>query len=147
MTGLVPLYPLQTALKSRAVIPAAIAAGGEHAVRRFLEFFGATIRNKNTRKAYIRAVTEFFAWLEQHGVRELPAIEPFHVAAYIEDLQDRKAKPTVKQHLAAVRTLFDWLVIGHVVAGQSGHLCTRAEAYRPQRHHAGADARSDPRAV
>jgi site-specific recombinase XerD len=116
MTGLVPLYPLQTALKSRAVIPAAIAAGGEHAVRRFLEFFGATIRNKNTRKAYIRAVTEFFAWLEQHGVRELPAIEPFHVAAYIEDLQDRKAKPTVKQHLAAVRTLFDWLVIGHVVA-------------------------------
>jgi site-specific recombinase XerD len=92
MTELVPLYPPQTALRSRAAIPAAIAAGGEHAVRRFLEFFGATIRNNNTRKAYLGAVTEFFAWLEHHGVRALPAIEPFHVAAYIEDLQNQKGK-------------------------------------------------------
>jgi len=78
MTGLVPRH--SNLLTGDTVVPAAIAAGGEHAVWRFLEFFGATIRNKNTRKAYIRAVTEFFAWLEHHGVRELPVIEPFHVA-------------------------------------------------------------------
>ena len=43
-------------------------------------------------------------------------IEPFHVAGFIEDLQTRKAKPTVKQYLAAVRMLFEWPVIGHDVA-------------------------------
>ena len=34
------------------VVPAVIADAGEHAARRFLEFFAATIRNKNTRMAY-----------------------------------------------------------------------------------------------
>jgi hypothetical protein len=63
-------------------VPAAIAAAGEHAARRFLEFFAATIRNKNTRAAYYRAVCHFFAWLEQHGIDELVGIEPLHVAAY-----------------------------------------------------------------
>jgi hypothetical protein len=50
MTGLIPLPAPQVAIRSRptVIIPAAVAAGGEHAVRRFLEFFGATIRNKNT---------------------------------------------------------------------------------------------------
>jgi len=37
------------------VVPTAIAAAGEPAARRFLEFFAATIRNKNTRMAYYRA--------------------------------------------------------------------------------------------
>ena len=108
-------------------VPRLIADAGEHAARRFLEFFGATIRNKNTRMAYMRAVSQFFAWCDRHGIGELADIEPLHVAAYIECLldppdkpdqpkQEAKAKPTVKQHLAAVRMLFDWLVTGHVVA-------------------------------
>lgn len=42
-------------------------------------------------------------------------IEPIAVAAYIEELQQRYSAPTVKQHLAAIRMLFDWLVTGHVV--------------------------------
>jgi hypothetical protein len=50
--------------RSRLVVPAAIAGAGDTAVRRFLEFFAATIRNKNTRMAYYRAVTDFFAWLD-----------------------------------------------------------------------------------
>jgi hypothetical protein len=62
--------------------------------RRFLEFFAATIRNKNTRMAYYRAVTEFFAWVDRHRIGQLVDIEPLHVAAYIEALQDRMAKPT-----------------------------------------------------
>ncbi|MBV9825351.1 MAG: tyrosine-type recombinase/integrase [Alphaproteobacteria bacterium] len=106
---------------SEIVVPAAIAAAGEPAVRRFLEFFAATIRNKNTRMAYYRATCSFFAWLEQHGISELIAIEPLHVAAYVEALQDSAAKPTVKQHLAAVRMLFDWLVICQVVAANPAH--------------------------
>lgn len=42
----------------------------------------------------------------------LPLIQPLHVAAWVEDLSRRYAAPTVKQHLAAVRVLFDWLVTG-----------------------------------
>jgi len=58
MTRLVPRYSAKALLRADAVVPAAIAAAGEHAVRRFLEFFGATVCNKNSRKAYIRAVSE-----------------------------------------------------------------------------------------
>jgi site-specific recombinase XerD len=97
-------------------VPAAIAGASDTAVRRFLEFFAATIRNKNTRMAYYRAVTDFFAWLEAAGVVALVDIEPLHVATYIEALQERMAKPTVKQHLAAIRMLFDWLVTGGILA-------------------------------
>src|SRR3954447_4205126 len=102
-------------------VPAAIAAAGDHTARRFLEFFAATIRNKNTRMAYYRACCSFFAWLEQRGVTELVDIEPLHVAAYVEALQQTAAKPTVKQHLAAVRMLFDWLVVGQVLAVNPAH--------------------------
>jgi hypothetical protein len=98
----------------RVVVPALVAAAGEPASRRFLEFFAATISNKNTRAAYYRATGQFFAWLEQHGIDELVGIEPLHVAAYIEQLQSAMAKPTVKQHLAAIRMLFDWLVVGQI---------------------------------
>jgi hypothetical protein len=43
-----------------AAVPALIAARGQHADRRFVEFFTANIRNPNTRKAYYRAACEFF---------------------------------------------------------------------------------------
>ena len=103
------------------VVPAIVADAGDHAARRFLEFFAATIRNKNTRMAYYRAAGNFFAWLEQHDIVELVDIEPIHVAAYIETLQATHSKPTAKQHLAAVRMLFDWLVVGQVLATNPAH--------------------------
>lgn len=102
-------------------MPAIVADAGEPAARRFLEFFAATIRNKNTRAAYYRAAFQFFAWLEQHGIDELVGIEPLHVATYIETLQDKLAKPTVKQHPAAIRMLFDRLVVGQVIATNPAH--------------------------
>lgn len=98
------------------VVPAAIAGAGDRATRRFLEFFAATIRNPNTRAAYHRAVVRFFAWCEHHGIAELMLIEPLHVAAYVEQLGRSYEKPTVKQHLAAVRMLFDWLAAGGILA-------------------------------
>jgi len=108
-------------LRSTVAVPAAIAGAGDHAARRFLEYFAANIRNKNTRMAYYRAVCSFFAWVEQHRIGELADIEPVHVAAYIEALQTTAAKPTVKQHLAAIRMLFDWLIIGQVLAVNPAH--------------------------
>jgi integrase/recombinase XerD len=98
-------------------LPAIIADAGEPAAKRFIEFFTATIRNAHTRKAYAKATGDFFAWCERHGLA-LPAIEPVHVAAYVETLargDKPKSAPTVKQHLAAIRMLFDWLVTGQVV--------------------------------
>ena len=100
-------------------LPELIAYAGEHATRRFLEFFTATIRNENTRLAYAKACGRFLAWCEERGIERLRDIEPMHVAAYIE--KHPSAVPTVKQHLAAIRTLFDWLVTGQVLATNPAH--------------------------
>ncbi len=107
--------------RSGGVVPSIIADAGEHAARRFLEFFAATIRNKNTREAYYRAVCRFFDWCQDARIGALVDIEPLHVAAYIEALQRDYEKPTVKQHLAAIRMCFDWLVIGQVIATNPAH--------------------------
>jgi len=94
----------------------ALFAPDRDAAKRFIEFFTANIRNPNTRRAYARAAVQFAVWCEENDLRELADIEPMHVAAYIEVLQLRLAAPSVKQHLAAIRMLFDWLVVGQVVA-------------------------------
>jgi site-specific recombinase XerD len=86
------------------------------AAKRFIEYFAANIRNPNTRRAYLHAVVEFSSWCETQKLEEILDIEPLHVAAYIEVLGTRLAKPSVKQHLAAIRMLFDWLVVGQVIA-------------------------------
>ena len=99
-----------------ALIPLQVAAAGETAARRFIEFFTANIRNRNTRQAYALAVSNFFRWCERRGLTELGRLEPVHVAAYVEQLGTSHAAPSVKQHLAAVRMLFDWLVVGQVVS-------------------------------
>ncbi|MEX2140464.1 MAG: tyrosine-type recombinase/integrase [Pirellulales bacterium] len=98
-----------------AFLPAIIAAAGENASRRFLEFFTANIRNPNTRAAYARAVFAFCSWCERRRLA-LPHLQPIVIAAYIEQLGKTHSRPTVKQHLAAIRMLFDWLVIGHVLS-------------------------------
>jgi site-specific recombinase XerD len=109
---------LAVATRDGILVPRVIAAAGDQAARRFLEFFAATIRNKNTRMAYYRAADRFFAWCDHHKIAD---IEPLHVAAYVEGLGKDFEKPTVKQHLAAIRMLFDWLVTGQVVATNPAH--------------------------
>ena len=81
---------------------------------RYVEFFTANINNPHTRRAYARACARFFAWCEQRGLT-LAAIRPFDVAAWVNELQETHGAPGVKQQLAAVRMLFDWLITGQVV--------------------------------
>jgi site-specific recombinase XerD len=88
-------------------LPAVVAASGRAATKRFLEYFAVRIRNPNTREAYARAAAQFLGWCADRGV-----LEPMMVAAYLE--QHRGQPPTVKQHLAAIRMVFDWLVVGQV---------------------------------
>lgn len=120
--GLVPCTPAEIA-KVAAVelpVPALIAAAGGGASRRFLEFFTVNIRNPNTREAYARACAQFLTWCEVRRF-ELDTIEPMVVAAYIEQLTRERAPQTVKQHLAAIRMLFDWLVVGQVLPHNPAH--------------------------
>ena len=86
---------MAVATRSGILVPQIIAGAGEAAARRFLEFFAATIPNKNTHMAYYRAMDLFFAWCDRHKIGKLTAIEPLHVAAYIEGLQRTMAKPRV----------------------------------------------------
>lgn len=68
----------------------------------------------------MNAVRRFAQWCEARGIKELAAVEPSHIAAFIKQLQDEFTPPTVKQHLAALRMLFDWMVIGHIIGRESG---------------------------
>lgn len=98
-----------------SAVPVLVRNAGPKASLRFIEFFTAEIRNRNTRHAYHRAVVDFFNWLQKRKLTELDKIQPVHVALYIEQLQGRISKPSVKQYLAAIRMLFDYLVVGQVV--------------------------------
>lgn len=112
---------LAVATRDGILVPRVIADAGDQAARRFLEFFAVTIRNKNIHMAYYRACCRFFAWCDHHKIGEITDIEPLHVAAYVEALGKDFEKPTVKQYLAAIRMLFDWLVTGQAVATNPAH--------------------------
>ena len=113
MTG--ELVPMPTAasvaLRLADDVPVLIAAADERASMRFLEFFAANIRNPHTR----RATDEFLTWCASAGVPAIGAVQPVHVATWIEAGTRELAAPSVKQRLAAIRHLFDWLVTGQVV--------------------------------
>ena len=115
MNQLVPIN------SSAAVLPVLVAVAGERASMRFLEFFAVNIRNPHTRRAYYRAVTEFLAWCASIGVPSIAAVQPVHVATWIEAATRELAAPSVKQRLAAIRHLFDWLVTGQVVPINPAH--------------------------
>ena len=103
-----------TPLPDGKLIPSLIADAGDQAAWRYVDFFTANIRNPNTRRAYTRACASFFAWCDERGLA-LSTIRPFDVSTYIETRQQTHSAPDVKQQLAAVRMLFNWLVIGQVI--------------------------------
>jgi site-specific recombinase XerD len=112
---------LVIAARSSPQLPALIARAGKPAARRFLEFFTVNIRNPNTRAAYGRAAGAFLDWCEERGLTELRQVQPVHVAAYVEQLSRERSVPTVKQHLACLRMLFDRLVTGQVIPSNPAH--------------------------
>lgn len=104
-----------------AALPTALANVSADVRVRFLEFFTAQIRNPNTRRSYIKAAVEFLAWCDARGAHSLNAITPIHVAGWVEAMTATHSAPTVKQRLAAVRHLFDWLVTGHIMQTNPAH--------------------------
>jgi site-specific recombinase XerD len=103
------------------LMPAQLYAPTPKAAQRVLEFFTAQINNDHTRRAYLNATRRFADWCATHGLHQLDQVQAFHVAAFVKDLQGEFSSPTVKQHLAALRMLFDWLVTGHVIEVNPAH--------------------------
>ncbi len=115
-------------------VPALILKLGADAAGRFLTYFTDNIRNVHTRRAYHRWVLYFFDWCDHQGL-DFQAVQSFHVSAFIEGLLSDQAqnivpdkrdegpygKSSVKQALAAVRMLYDWLIIGQVSAINPAH--------------------------
>ena len=122
MVGYREVLPL--GLEDLSVVSRALPAlflPSPKASMRFWEFFTVNIRNRNTRRAYYKAACRFADWCEGRELHDLAAVKPIHVAAYVEELLGELAKPSVKQHLAALRMLFDWLVVGHVLDVNPAH--------------------------
>lgn len=94
----------------------ALFVSDANTAERVNEFFRTQIRNANTRKAYAGAAGNFAAWCAEHGIKELGQVRPVHVASYIEGLHKKIAAPSVKLHLAAIRMLFEYLVVSRVVS-------------------------------
>ena len=101
--------------------PAPLFTPTPQAAQRMLEFFTAQINTPPTRRAYWNATRRFAAWCQQHRISRLDQVQPVHVAAFVQDLQSQLATATVKQHLAALRILFDWLVTGQVLELNPAH--------------------------
>jgi integrase/recombinase XerD len=108
-TPATPLQPFENTL-----VPILFTGAGEQASYRFIEYFTARIRNPNTRQAYFRAVNRFSQWCALRNL-ELTKLNPVVIAGYIEELQQELGVTSVKQHLSAIRMLFDYLVTGHIV--------------------------------
>jgi len=102
-----------TVCNTSCMVPALIAeiGAGGLALCRILR---ANIRNPNTRRAYARACDRFFGWCEDRGLT-LATIRAFDVGAWVDQLQENHGAAGVKQQLAAVRMLCDWLVFGQVM--------------------------------
>jgi integrase/recombinase XerC len=115
-----------------AIVPAIVADTHRDAGERFLEYFAATIRNANTRAAYMNAVADFLRFEPVAGLGSLAEVRSIHVSAYIEKTGNRFAPQTVKQRLAALRGLFDWLA-RHGVLETNPAAPVRGPAYSTKR--------------
>ena len=105
---------------SPSALPSLFTARPE-ARKRLRDFFSSHIRNRNTRRAYMEAVRQFAAFCAEMGLAELEQVEAVHVAAFVERQLETNSRPTVKQRLAALRMLFDWMVVGQVMATNPAH--------------------------
>ena len=89
-----------------------ISTARPEARMRMRDFSSSHIRDPNTRRAYREAVRQFSAFCAEHGILDLAQVEPVHVAAFVETQLKARSKPTVKLRLAALRMLFNLMVLG-----------------------------------
>lgn len=118
-------------LADLAVNLPSVSLPNEKAATRFYGFFTANIRKKHTRRAYLKTAWRLSEWCEGTGLLDLTGMKPLHVAAHVEVLGQEKtkgegpSKPSVKRHQAALRMLFEWLVVGGVIDGNPAYAVRR----------------------
>src|SRR3712207_281556 len=110
-TQLIPTLATPLQPSEATLVPTLFSGAGEQARYPFIEYFTARIRNPNTRQAYFRAVNRFSQWCVLRNL-DLIKLNPVVIASYIEELQQELGVTSVKQHLSAIRMLFDYLVTG-----------------------------------
>ena len=115
-----PMLSTSPLLVGSGSLPSIFTARPE-ARTRLRDFFSSHIRNPNTRRAYREAVRQFSAFCAINGIGDLAQVEPIHVAAFVEMQLKLHSKPTVKLRLAALRMLFDWMVVGQVIPTNPAH--------------------------
>jgi site-specific recombinase XerC len=101
--------------------PPALFLRQARAAERFFDFFTTNIRNRHSRRAYYNAACKFSEFCAGRGVRDLAHVKPVHVAGYVESLLAGFAKQTIKQDLAAIRMLYDWLIVGQIIDVNPAH--------------------------
>ena len=77
-----------------------------------LNILEGRVRNSNTRKAYKTAWRSFFAFCSEYKL-ELERVKPYHFGLWLK--RHTGSVATLRQHLAAVRLLFDHLLEKGVV--------------------------------
>lgn len=116
-----PGLALEGGFSTSALILPAVFTPTARAAERIAEFFAVHLRNPNTRRAYSQAARRFSAWCARQGLTTLHEVRPLHVAAYVEELGGECSTPSVKQHLAALRAMLDWMVAGQVLPTNPAH--------------------------
>jgi site-specific recombinase XerD len=94
---------------SAACVPAIVADTHLNAAGRFSEYFAEAIANPNTRAAYLNAVLDFLRFEPLATMASLAEVKPDHVSAYIAAVNARFSPQMVRQRLAALRGLFEYL--------------------------------------
>lgn len=93
-------------------VPAIVASHGTQGRFAWDEYFSGKLRNSHTRNAYLRAVHQFLDWVANECV-ELQQVTPGMIGRYFD--QHTGSPPTKKQHMSAIRGLFNVLVLRHVI--------------------------------
>ncbi len=105
-------------IKALESAPVLIKEGGGASQYAYSEFMDAELENEHTRKSYRHAIDRFLRHAKMQGV-SLQTISPAMVGKYIRELRTTRgkeaSKATRKVHLAAIRQLFDRLVMRHAV--------------------------------
>ena len=107
----------QTETGKVVLAPFDLIAGASESTRAktaeaFLELLGARVRNPNTRSAYRVAWRSFLAFCSARQL-ELESVKAYHVGSWLD--QHPGSRSTQRQHLAALRLLFDSLMMRGVV--------------------------------
>ena len=90
---------------------------GADALERFLGGLTARDASDHTRRSYATAVGAYLAWLDERGDRLAAARTGHELRAYLEVLSDGRARTSVAQRLAAIRSFYRFAARHELCAG------------------------------